>query len=57
MKPVNEWVEYYIKTLILVEQASEHTARAYAQDLHQLENLLARWIRLAPKTFGLGYHP
>ncbi|SMC07355.1 integrase/recombinase XerC [Sulfobacillus thermosulfidooxidans DSM 9293] len=49
MKPVNEWVEYYIKTLILVEQASEHTARAYAQDLHQLEKFVGALDQVGTK--------
>ena len=37
MKPANEWAEYFINTLLNVEQASLNTTRAYAQDLKQLQ--------------------
>ncbi len=37
MKPTSEWVEHYLRTLVYVEQASPHTARAYSQDLRQFE--------------------
>ncbi len=37
MKPASEWVEYYLSTLLHVEQASRNTTRAYAHDLKQLE--------------------
>ncbi len=36
MRPESEWVSYYLRTLLNVEQASEHTIQAYAQDLRQL---------------------
>jgi site-specific recombinase XerD len=36
MKPVEQWVGYYLRSLQNVEQASVHTLRAYEQDLAQL---------------------
>ncbi len=50
MKPVDAWVPYYLSSLQNVAQASDHTIRAYAQDLAQLRQFCGPWDGIDSKS-------